>query len=137
MKNQKFDRLLSEVRDEKVGEDVINDAAKRVLNSISAANRRADPIPQTLRSCADFQALRSPYRDGSLSPARALLMEDHLHECVECRHAMEGTEGHSVQRAAGWEIASGQRPVLRWAAVFALVVGIAIGILAGATGLLP
>jgi len=137
MKNQKFDRLLSEVRDEKVGDDVINDAARRVLTSIAAANSSADPIPHTLRSCADFQALRSAYRDGSLSPARALLMEDHLRGCVECRHAMEETERHRAQRATGREIGSGQRLVLRWAAALALVVGIAIGILAGAAGFLP
>jgi ferric-dicitrate binding protein FerR (iron transport regulator) len=137
MKNQQFDRLLSEVRDEKVGEDVINDAARRVLTSIAAANSSADPVPHTLRSCADFQALRSAYRDGTLSPARVLLMEDHLHGCVECRHAMEGTDRHRAPRATGREIGSGRRPVLRWAAALALVVGIAIGILAGAAGLLP
>ena len=137
MRNQKFDRLLSEVRDENVGDDVVRDAAKRVLNSISAADSSADHTPQTLRSCADFRALRSSYLDGRLSPARALLMEDHLHQCIECRNAGEFPQSHNVQRTTGWKIGTGGRPVLRWAAAFALVGGIAIGILAGAVGLLP
>ncbi len=46
--------------------------------------------PAPIRNCADFQALLPDYRAGRLPAARAALVQDHLHECVACRHVYEG-----------------------------------------------
>lgn len=49
-----------------------------------------DSMGESIQSCSDFQALIPAYRAGSLPEARALLLKDHLHECVACRTVFEG-----------------------------------------------
>ena len=43
-----------------------------------------------LHTCDDFQALIPEFKAGRLPEARALLVKDHLHECVACRRVYEG-----------------------------------------------
>src|SRR6202045_4575572 len=43
----------------------------------------------SIRSCEDVRSLLPQYRSGQLAPARALLVESHLHECVACRREAE------------------------------------------------
>ena len=43
-----------------------------------------------LNSCEDFRALADAYREGKLTEARHMLVEDHLHSCVECRRFFRG-----------------------------------------------
>jgi hypothetical protein len=45
---------------------------------------------EPIRGCAGFQALLADYRAGRLPQGRAMLVEDHLHSCVACRHIYEG-----------------------------------------------
>ncbi len=89
MKNEKFDRLLSAIRDESVDDKVIAQACERVRNSIAGAPATADLSTRTIRSCADFQVLIPGYLGKQLPPARRLLFDDHVHACVACRHALE------------------------------------------------
>jgi hypothetical protein len=49
-----------------------------------------------LNSCADFQAVLPAYRSNSLSEARRLLVEDHLHSCVACRRVFQGVRATVV-----------------------------------------
>ena len=86
MTNEKFERLLSEIRNEQVAEQVVAKAGDRVWKSIAGATPTADFSTRALRSCADFQALIPGYLGKQLAPARALLFEDHVHACVACRH---------------------------------------------------
>src|SRR5215472_9412870 len=86
MKNDEFDRLLSAIRDEEVPETVVAQAGERVWKSIAG---EVTSNPQSLRSCEDFQALIPAYLAHQLAPARTLLLEDHVHACVACRHALE------------------------------------------------
>jgi ferric-dicitrate binding protein FerR (iron transport regulator) len=39
----------------------------------------------SIRGCADVEALLPAHRAGTLAGPRALLVEDHLHECAACR----------------------------------------------------
>ena len=49
MKNREFDRLVSEIRNQEMDDDVIREAANRVLTSISGANvTSADPDARSL-----------------------------------------------------------------------------------------
>ena len=93
MMNEKFDRLLSEIRNEQVDDQVVAQAGERVWKSIAgaapAAGFSSDVSARTLRSCADFQALIPGYLEKQLAPARAMLFDDHVHGCVDCRHALE------------------------------------------------
>jgi ferric-dicitrate binding protein FerR (iron transport regulator) len=78
-----LERAISEIREEVVSDEVVAAAAARVWGRLAHA-------PEHIRSCADFQALIPDFRARRLPEARALLLEDHLHECVACRHVFEG-----------------------------------------------
>src|SRR5436305_13542356 len=60
----------------------------------------APPAAGSLHGCDDFQALIPAYLRGELSPARALLVEDHTRNCIPCRRALrDAREAHPVQAA--------------------------------------
>ncbi|HEX6805550.1 MAG TPA: FecR domain-containing protein [Terriglobales bacterium] len=138
MKNQEFDRLISKIRDESVSEEVIRSAADRVRETISGSHA-LDDAGHKLRACADFQSLIPAYLGARLTPARTMLMEDHLHQCVACRHALDRSRLNPAPTAVTRRVAAQARhfPVLQWALAGALAAGIAIGIFAGQAGLLP
>lgn len=81
-----LEQAVMEIRDEAVEDAVVEAAAARVWARIAPS---AGVHPH-IRNCEDFQALIPGYRAGSLSDARALLLKDHLHQCVACRHVFEG-----------------------------------------------
>ncbi|MCP9493234.1 MAG: FecR domain-containing protein [Pyrinomonadaceae bacterium MAG19_C2-C3] len=91
----------------------IEDAARRVwarlethansdyaMNEIKLESASTAPAAQ-VRGCADFQTLMPSYMRHQLSPARALLLEDHTRECVACRHAMQELKDARHQVANG------------------------------------
>ena len=95
MKNQDWDRLISQIRDESVRDEVIRGAASRVREAISDS-QSGDDAGHKLRSCRDFESLIPSYLSARLSPARTLLMEDHLHQCVGCREALRAARTQSA-----------------------------------------
>jgi hypothetical protein len=95
--DQILDRAISGIRNESIDPEAVRDAAGRVwarLSENAALSGDCEGVirasGEELRSCADFQALIPAWRDGSLSPARALLLQDHTHECPACRKALAG-----------------------------------------------
>ena len=100
MKNEKFDRLLSTIRNENVDEKVVAHASERVWKLMAESAPVGEPDRHTLRSCDDFQALIPAYLAKELAPARALLFEDHFHSCVACRHALERARDGERQPAS-------------------------------------
>lgn len=82
-----LERAVAEIRDDEVPDALVDAAAGRVWARLSQA-----PVSPAdhIRSCADFQSLIPDFRAGRLPQARALLLQDHLHECVACRRAFEG-----------------------------------------------
>lgn len=93
MSNQEFERLLDSIRNEDPGVDVIYSAAERVRAKLEM---RAVDMGGRLNSCEDFRALADAYREASLSEARHMLVEDHLHSCVACRRFFRGEQKTSV-----------------------------------------
>ena len=71
-----LEQAISEIQGEALDPALIEAAAGRVRQRLAQH--------ATLHTCADFQALIPDYRAGTLSPARALLLKDHTHECVAC-----------------------------------------------------
>ena len=136
MERQQFDRLVSEIREERVSDDVVRQAAARVMENISAS-QHAEDAGHKLRGCADFQVLIPAYMSGQLTPARALLAEDHLHQCVLCRRVLQARRQQGPPVAPRRTADTNRVPVLRWALAGALAVGLAIGVFAGNAGLLP
>jgi hypothetical protein len=136
MKNEKFERLLSTIRNEHVDDKVVAQAGERVRNSIAGGSATADLSTRTLRSCADFQALIPAYLGKQLPPARTLLFDDHVHVCVACRHALETAREGAPQKV--WRLEtkpSGSRAW--WAMGAAAVAGVTFAALAFTNGLLP
>ena len=83
-----LEQAMMEIRDDSVDPAVIEAAAARVWANLAAQCQTEAHAP--LHSCADFQALIPEFKAGQLSTARALLVKDHLHECVACRRVYEG-----------------------------------------------
>jgi hypothetical protein len=133
MSDHKFDRLLSEIRNEAIDDRVVTEASDRVWGSISASPAQS---MQKLRSCEDFQTLIPAYLEKNLPEARRLLFQDHVHQCVACRHAVEQARVGEMQivRRPAWraelqaKAAGSGFPVWRWAMSAA-----AVAVVAGAT----
>jgi ferric-dicitrate binding protein FerR (iron transport regulator) len=75
-----LEQAIAEIRGEALDPALFEAAAGRVQQRLAQH--------ATLHTCADFQALIPDYRAGTLSPARALLLKDHTHECVACYKPM-------------------------------------------------
>jgi len=111
------DEIVAEMRRKNVSEPAIEQAANRVWARIRERNALPEaatgPEVEKIRGCADFQALLPAYLGGSLSVARSLLLEDHFHGCVACRHALEmariGVGSHAKPTSAAQEAGSRTR----------------------------
>jgi len=140
--NSKFDRLLSEIRNEHVDDKVVAQAGERVWKSIAQASLATEVSSHTLRSCEDFQALIPGYLADRLAPARSLLFDDHVRACVACRHALDRArvgESQTIWRVEARRPSSPINSGMAWGwamgvvAVFAVV----FGAVAFRSGLLP
>jgi len=148
MSDHKFDQLLSEIRNEKVDDQVVSRAGDRVWNSITSSSA-AELSTHMLRSCEDFQSLVPAYLSKKLPEARRLLFEDHVHQCVACRRAVEQARGGELNaarrpaRQPAWGIAlqaqaeSRGVPAWRWAMSAAAAIVVAAAALALANGMFP
>ena len=87
--NAELEQAVAEIRRDDVEDAVIEAAAARVWNRIAAKAAPEGPS-HAIRDCGDFQTLFPEYRARTLPPARAMLVEDHLHQCVACRRIYEG-----------------------------------------------
>src|ERR1700756_2322009 len=85
-----LDHALTAMRAEQPDHETMNAAGERVWQRVSqeaAFPSTAQVVP--IRGCEDVRALLPQYRSGQLAPARALLVESHLHECAACRREAE------------------------------------------------
>jgi hypothetical protein len=116
---ENLDRAISEIRNEPIDPSVVSQAAGRVWARVSAeaASASAGEV-EAIRSCADFQALIPAWRAGRLSPARALLVEDHVHQCPACRKSMTETRQPVVLQPRRTF-----QPVRKWAVAAAVIAG--------------
>ena len=93
MNNLEFERVVDSIREEDPGVNVAEAAAERVRAKL---DMRAVDLGGRLNSCEDFRALADAYREGGLSEARHMLVEDHLHSCVMCRRFFRGEQKSAV-----------------------------------------
>src|SRR6266851_1983173 len=88
-----LDEAVQQIQDENIDTAVIEAAAARVWANL--ANKVGQALPpanqdHALRTCADFQTAIPDFKSGHLPESRALLVKDHLHECVACRKIYQG-----------------------------------------------
>ena len=136
MSNKKFDQLLSEIRSEQVDNQVVSRAGERAWRAISASPA-VELGTHTLRSCEDFQTLIPAYLDKNLPEARRLLFEDHVHQCVACRHAVEQARDGELQPTWQPKMSSRGFPFLRWATVAAAALAVGFASVALSNGYFP
>ena len=128
-----LERLTAEIRDEAVPSSVTEEAAGRVWARLATDAVSTPPLASSaapIHGCRDFQSLIPAYLRGELSEARALLLEDHTHECVPCRRAMKEARSGRVAPSSR-QTARSRRPflqpvVLRWGIAAALVIGLGL-----------
>ncbi len=139
-----LDRAVAEVHGEEIDPVVAEQAAARVWERLSAQasgtaelHASAEPVAEpvavsagSLRSCEDFQSLIPAYLRGELSPARALLVEDHTRSCIPCRRALrEAKEGHREATRPAAKAVPNPRMRQAWMGLAALlVIGLGLGV---------
>ncbi len=137
MKNDKFDRVISDIRNEQLDDKFVAQAGARVYKSIVGAAPAVELNAHTLRRCEDFQALIPGYLAKQLAPARAMLFEDHTHACVACRHAVEHARGGELQKVFRVAPKRASSMAWGWAMGAAAVFAAAIAVVAFSNGMLP
>jgi hypothetical protein len=140
MSQRELDQAIEEVRNEVVDEQVIRASAKRVFRGLFDSTTRSYQV-DSIEGCADFRLLMKPYLSNTLSPARAMLLEDHTHQCVACRQALR-QERAGAPAAPAFGVEKAAKPsshfhVLAWAVAATLAIGIGIGVVGARNGLLP
>lgn len=118
-----LDRAISEIRNESIDPAEVRAAADRIWTRLANAAPGAvsEQEIETIRTCADFRALLPAFRERRLSSARALLVEDHLHECAACRNALSArpkVESIPVRKPVS--------PVWKWAVAAAMIVAVGL-----------
>jgi hypothetical protein len=124
-----LEQAISEIRSEEIREADVEAAASRVWQRLAA---KVQAPAEHIRDCGAFRELFSDYRAGRLTEARALLVRDHLHECVVCRRVFEGklvtltqplahVRGSETRAVPRWAIAAGvvaAGGLVAWLAIF-------------------
>jgi hypothetical protein len=88
----RLDRAISELRAEQPDAKTLAASAEHVWQKLQAGlgEEAATSALQPIRGCADIRALLPAFHQQELPPARALIVEDHLRECVSCRSYAHG-----------------------------------------------
>jgi hypothetical protein len=137
MSQRELDEAVANIRNEQVDDETVKTAAGRVFSSLFDSSFIANEPTGTgkIRNCADVRALIPAYLNRTLSSPRALLVDDHILHCVDCRRALQEARGGATLPPP-IPIDRGRRlrvPMLVWAAAACLALGIGLGL----TGLLP
>ncbi|HEY2496600.1 MAG TPA: FecR domain-containing protein [Candidatus Angelobacter sp.] len=121
---EQLDHALSTMREDQPDRETMNAAGERVWQRVSqVANFAAGPQVESICGCKDVRKLLLQYRGGQLAPARALLVESHLHECADCRRESEITNNQRTMPAP-WkqELPQLSNTGFRWVAAAAAIV---------------
>ena len=125
-KNKKtLDDAIAAVRSEQPDNATIESARDRVWMNL----RGTAPMPEivSINGCADVEALLPAYRAQQLSPARQLIVHDHLRECVECRHMyQDGSKAIPVawKRDSSADLSGWDMRRMAFAAMALFVIGV-------------
>jgi hypothetical protein len=92
-----LDRALTEIREEPIASEEVNEVAARVLDKLATEYNKIVPYPAAveaqsssrIQSCRDFQNLIPAYLSSNLTESRKLLFENHIRECITCLKAID------------------------------------------------
>ena len=105
-----LDQAISQLRGEQLDAKTLTASAERVWQKLQAAEgeEAAASSLQPIRGCADIRSLLPAFHHHELPPARALIVEDHLRECVSCRSYAHG-RGVDGGTSVHWRLESSSR----------------------------
>jgi len=88
----RLDQAISELRAEQPDAKTLSASAEHVWQKLQAGlgEEASSSSLQPIRGCADIRTLLPAFHQQELAPARALIVEDHLRECVSCRSYAHG-----------------------------------------------
>jgi len=138
-----LDQTVDAVRAEQPDTHAIDTAASRVwariaadqnISSAATSPTAAAPASEHINNCGDFQTLIPFFLRHELSPARALLLEDHTQECIPCRKALkEARTGRTAavraQLNSPARLTGANFTAWRWAVAASVLVAVAVGAL--------
>lgn len=115
-----LNQAIASTRSNMPGQQIMDAAGERVWQHLSEAAN--SPQVESIRGCEDVKSLLLQYSTGKLSPARALLVEAHLHECVDCRREAEtGKRERVIPMPWKQELPQVRNTGFRWVAVAAAI----------------
>src|SRR5882672_843534 len=80
-----LDQAISELRGEKPDAKALAASTERVWKRLQTGEAVATSSAQPIRGCADIRSLLPAFNRQEFPPARALIVKNHLRECVSCR----------------------------------------------------
>src|SRR5258708_22720047 len=91
----RLDQAIAELRGEQPDAKTLSASAERVWQRLQTGEgaEAASSGLQAIHGCADIRSLLPAFHRHELPPARALIVEDHLRECVLCRSYAYGRGG--------------------------------------------
>ncbi|MGB7846917.1 MAG: FecR domain-containing protein [Candidatus Acidiferrum sp.] len=100
-----LDQAISELRGEEPDAKKLSASAERVWQRLQAGEgeESATSALQPIRGCADIRSQLPAYHRQELPAARALIVEDHLRECVPCRSYAHG-RGTDDAASVSWRM---------------------------------
>src|SRR5277367_923396 len=106
----RLDEAISELRAEQPDAKTLSASAEHVWQKVQAGmgEEAAASALQPIRGCADIRALLPAFHQQELPAARALIVEDHLRECVSCRSYAHG-RAVDGQSSGNWRMEPASR----------------------------
>jgi DNA-binding FrmR family transcriptional regulator len=100
-----LDQVISELRGQEPDAKTVSAASERVWQRLQTGEgaEAVNTALQPIRGCVDVRSLLPAFHRQELVPARALIVRDHLRECVSCRTY---DHGRGVDTAEGltWQM---------------------------------
>jgi FecR protein/Protein of unknown function (DUF3352) len=105
-----LDRAIAELRGEQPEAKTLAVSTERVWQRLQTVEGKevATSSPQSIRGCADIRSLLPALKRQDISPARALIVKNHLRDCVSCRSYAYG-RGADCATSLGWQMEPGSR----------------------------
>lgn len=94
---QKLEQAIAGLREDRPDAEAMEMAGERVWQRLTAEMQSGAVLQlDSIRGCADIQSLLVQFQAGELSPARNLLIRDHLSECPSCRKEAEKSKSRGI-----------------------------------------
>lgn len=124
-----LDQAISGLRGDVPDAKTLSASAERVWQSLqtSRSEEAAAATLQVIHGCADIRALLPLCYKKELTAARALIVEDHLRECVACRSYVLG-RGMEGGAAGSWQMEPASRG-FQWSLARLAYAGAALAVL--------